>query len=60
MASRPRPDAAPLWEPDLPQGVRAAKPLTDDERRRRDQLNREGAEWTAQERERQRGAHSSQ
>ena len=60
VASRPRPDDAPLWEPDRPHGVRAAKPLTDDERRRRDQLNREGAERTAQERERQRGAHSSQ
>jgi hypothetical protein len=60
VASRPRPDAAPLWEPDLPQGVRAAKPLTDDERRRRDQLNREGAERSAQERERERGPRSSQ
>jgi hypothetical protein len=60
VASRSRPDDAPLWEPDRPDGVRAAKPLTDDDRRRRDQLNREGAERTAQERERQRGAHSSQ
>jgi hypothetical protein len=60
VASHARPDGAPLWEPNRPHGVRAAKPLTDDERRRRDQLNREGAERTAQERERQRGAHSSQ
>jgi hypothetical protein len=60
VASHSRPDDAPLWEPARPNGVRAAKPLTDDERRRRDQLNREGAERTAQERERQRGAHSSQ
>ena len=60
VASRSRPDDAPLWQSDRPHGVRAAKPLTDDERRRRDQLNREGAERTAQERERQRGASSSQ
>jgi hypothetical protein len=60
VASHPRPDGAPLWEPDRPHGVRAAKPLTNEERRRRDQLNREGAERTARERERQRGAHSSQ
>ena len=60
VARHPRPDDAPLWEPDRPHGVRAAKPLTDDERRRRDQLNREGAERTAQERERQRGPRSSQ
>ena len=60
VASHPRPNDAPLWEPDRPHGVKAAKPLTDDERRRRDQLNREGAEPTAHERARQRGAHSSQ
>jgi hypothetical protein len=60
VASRPRPDGAPLWEPDRPHGVRAAKPLTDDERRRRDHLNREGAERLVQERERQRGASTSQ
>jgi hypothetical protein len=34
-------------------------PVAGDERRRRDQLNREGAERTVQERERQRGAQSS-
>jgi hypothetical protein len=60
LASRSHPEETPLWEPNRPHGVKAAKPLTDDERRRRDQLNREGAERTAQERERQRGTHSSQ
>jgi hypothetical protein len=60
VASRPRPDNAPLWEPDRPHAVRASKPPTDDERRRRDQLNREGAERMARERERQPGARSSQ
>jgi hypothetical protein len=52
---RPRPQDAPIWQGDRPQGVRAPKPTDDEEHRRRDQLTREAAEQARQQAERQRG-----